>query len=176
MCSNRPPFYQMGTDHSQWKCVAYFLSPELQKESFGGSYSWGKRAGAIRALRTLRGLNGSDQPHLGPPQPKCCGSAQPWALSPGLPVLLGLCCRSAGLQLICAPACPGHGLLIQTPATQLISWPDLGSTFLPCTMGWTLSCQRCCPCPLGSNWPACSTVGTLKWFLLLAWTTATYAA
>jgi len=29
------PCYQTGTDHSQWKCVAPFLSPGPQKESFG---------------------------------------------------------------------------------------------------------------------------------------------
>lgn len=143
----------MGTDHSQWTCMAYFPSPGPQKERFGCAIA------GIKGLELSRPL-GHSEVSMAPTSPT-------WVLpTPPLQVL----CFSSAVPL------PAHGPLIQTTTTQLISLLDLSSALAPCTMGWVLPCQLCDPRPSGGSWPTRSMIGKVKWPLLLAWTTGSCTA
>lgn len=100
-------------------------------------YSWDKRAGAVKALRALRGLSGPDQPHMGPPHTPTPGAV---------------------LQLSRAPTCPWttHPDHNHSSRPQPLSWsPCLTSALLWHLVPWDGSCPASCaiPIPQGAAGP-----------------------
>lgn len=148
--------YQMGTDHSQWKCVAYFLSPGLQKESFE----------CVTA-----GLKG----HL---EVSVALTSPTWVL---LKPLVQLGTARALLQECWAPAQPCPCLAMDCwSRTEPLSWFP-GLTLAPTghLNPWDERCPASCGIPadpLGSRWSAPSPRGTASRTLLLAWTTGSFIA
>ena len=100
---------------------------------------------AVRALRMLIGLNGPEQPHLGPPPTPMVPGAH---INPawGQHFFSGLCCRGAGLQFTCSHACPwplgslGHqDLDLDAPDPDLDPWSDFSAQPWTCLITMSLS-------------------------------------
>lgn len=130
--------YQMGTGHSQWKCVACFLSPGLQKESFECATA---------------GLKGHSEVSVALTSPT-------WAL-PRPRVQLGT--ARALLQECWAPARPCPRLAVDCwSRTEPLSWfPGLTlAALVPSARGVSPALPALWSQPSGSRRPAASPRGT----------------
>lgn len=147
---------QMGTDHSQWKCVAYFLSPGLQKESFECVTAGLKGHSEVSVALT--------SPTWALPRPRvqlstarallqeCWAPAQPCSC-------LAMDCWSRMEPLSWFPG------LTLAPTGHLNPWDEPSPT-LPAV--WSQ--------PSGSRWPTAYPRGTVSRTLLLAWATGSFIA
>lgn len=123
----------MGTDHSQWTCMAYFPSPGLQKEHFGCAIA------GIKGLELLRPL-GHSEVSMAPTSPTWVLPTHPLQVlcfSSAVPLPAELRYNPGVLQPTCPWTHPDHN-----HSADLLAWPWLCFGTLYHGMGPTLPAVR----------------------------------